>query len=179
MASVSPYPIILAGLFQVLWPLSVFLVAWFLGHLLILFYTPLLEGRAKSKALALNTRAKRATVLFASLLYLVTWVGGWCSHSKSIRSEAERIYRDAFEQMKREAEAVYQQEGRPLEAAEFPLHPDGPVAWVTWCFPIAPGILIAESGYGVGPLWGQGGIKVVLYYGLDSREIGLISGWIS
>ena len=179
MASLSPYAIVLAATCDALWPLVAFAIAWLLGHFLILGYAPLLERRARSKPLALDTRTKRTVVLFAGLLYLVTWIGGWYSHAKNIRSGADRIYRDAFEQLKAKAEVVYEQEGRPLEACEFPLFPDGPSAGVIWCFPIAPGVLIADSYYQIGPLWGQGGVKVVLYYGSDSRVIGEIFGWIS
>jgi hypothetical protein len=49
---------------------------------------------------------------------------------------------------------------------------------VSWCVPILPGVLLANSHYVVGPLYGKGGYKLVFYYGWDSREV-VLAGWMS
>ncbi len=48
-----------------------------------------------------------------------------------------------------------------------------------WCFPLLPGVLITNSWYQCGPLFGKGGVKLVLYYGVGSMEILTMNGWIS
>lgn len=55
----------------------------------------------------------------------------------------------------------------------------GPATGVDWCFPLLPGILITNSWYQCGPLFGKGGVKLVLYYGVGSLEILALNGWIS
>jgi hypothetical protein len=100
-----------------------------------------------------------------ALLYLWRWVGGWRSHSRQLRDDAEATYRAA--------ERV-RQEGLQVE-----LHQGGPIAEVAWCVPVLPGVLLAWSGASAGPLLGRGGLKVVLYYGFGSAELCTLVGWIS
>jgi hypothetical protein len=60
------------------------------------------------------------------------------------------------------------------------LRAGGPWAEVHWCVPILPGLLIADSDYAIGRLYGRGGIKLVLFYGNGSKELCFISsGWSS
>ncbi len=56
---------------------------------------------------------------------------------------------------------------------------DGPNTSVAWCFPVVPGVLIANSSYVIGPLYGRGGVKVVIFYGFGSFELVTVSGWVS
>lgn len=44
-------------------------------------------------------------------------------------------------------------------------------AGIAWCFPILPGILVADSGYTIGPKHANDGVKVVLFYGFGSVEL--------
>jgi hypothetical protein len=44
-------------------------------------------------------------------------------------------------------------------------------AHVDWCFPVLPGLLVADSGYTIGPKHADDGIKIVLFYGIGSVEI--------
>lgn len=59
------------------------------------------------------------------------------------------------------------------------LHPGGPRYGVSWCFPVLPGVLLADSHYTLGPLGGRGGVKVVLYYGVGSTGLCTLWCWLS
>ncbi len=56
---------------------------------------------------------------------------------------------------------------------------EGPSTEVSWCFPILPGILIANSSYIISPLWGESGVIIVFYYGFGAKEIVSLWEWIS
>jgi hypothetical protein len=108
-------------------------------------------------------------------LYLLTWIGGWISHARQLQTDSDarwkylhrRLYEDDLEQGKKVDEAVLSHY----------VHPEGPTSWVSWCVPILPGLLLADSGYTVGPLSGRGGGKLVLYYGFGSIELCTLWGW--
>jgi hypothetical protein len=115
-----------------------------------------------------------AIAVFAA--YLATWIGGWQSHSKELEARAQRYWMEASaknSEMTRIARG-YGQEYEPIELSE-----GGARAHVDWCVPVLPGVLIADSSYIVGPLYGRGGYKVVVFYGLGSAELFTLSGWIS
>lgn len=59
------------------------------------------------------------------------------------------------------------------------LRAGGPKSAVAWCFPILPGVLLAKSSYNVGPLYAQGGQKIVIYYGVGSFTLLELVGWRS
>ena len=122
----------------------------------------------------LKRRWLAATVLLA--LYLLTWIGGWHSHAQEIEARAYRRWTDASaraQEMARLAAADGEQR-RPIG-----LRQGGPQTGVDWCAPILPGVLICDSYYVIGPLWGRGGVKLVLYYGFGSVELLTLWGWIS
>jgi hypothetical protein len=119
---------------------------------------------------------RRKSVICLIPLYLLTWIGGYLSHSASLKRETETLY-DRVKQVDDEYTASAAKEGR--EAPRPILSKNGPVSKVEWCFPVLPGVHIADSYYVVGPLYGRGGIKIVIYYGFGSWAIGPIWGWIS
>lgn len=113
------------------------------------------------------------------VLYLATWVGGWITHSLAVKSDARRMWEEAHERRRRMTEA-YQKEGLALPpSTSDPLLEGGPHAGVNWCVPLLPGVLLLDSSYVVAPLWGEGGVKVVLYYGFGTKEIAHVTGWRS
>jgi len=110
------------------------------------------------------------------LLYAITWIGGSNSHRHNLKVDAQRMYNDAEEQELEQA-TWYNQDGmgQPRRITR----DGGPISKVDWCFPLLPGVLIADSYYIVGPLYGRGGISIVIYYGFGSAQIGPIAGWVS
>jgi hypothetical protein len=109
------------------------------------------------------------------IAYLATWIGGWVSHSRELRSRAERYWRDAADRS-RDAELEATRQGYRFHPAA---RPGGPLTYVNWCFPVLPGILVTDSGYVIGRLYGTGGTKVVLFYGFGSVELMSIDIWAS
>ena len=103
-----------------------------------------------------------------AVLYAVTWIGGRRSHARDLqnRARADWIVANAMNQKAAYAAA---HDGLSLPVVE--LRPGGPVAKMEWCVPVLPGLLVADSYYAVGPLWGTGGPKLVLFYGWGSIEV--------
>ncbi len=121
-------------------------------------------------------RVRRKIVIWLIPLYLLTWIGGYYSHSATLKRETQKLY-DAAKQ--RDAEIADIAAKERSEAPRPQVHKDGPVSKVEWCFPVLPGILLADSYYVVGPLYGRGGVKIVVYYGFGSWATEPIWGWIS
>jgi hypothetical protein len=118
---------------------------------------------------------KRKRLLIGILLYAITWVGGWISHSQAIKAEAERRWRNAQLRKERDyAELLKRGEELPIYAQ---VHAEGPFSRVVWCVPVLPGVLLADSDYVVGPLNAEGGVKLVLWYGFGSTEVCTLLGW--
>jgi hypothetical protein len=122
----------------------------------------------------MRTRRKIAICLIP--LYLVTWIGGYYSHSAILKRDTQRLY-DAAKQRDTEFAADAAKGG--FEAPRPMTRTDSPVSKVEWCFPVFPGVLIADSYYVIGPLYGRGGVKIVFYYGFGSWATKPIWGWIS
>ena len=121
-------------------------------------------------------RARHKILLCLIPLYAVTWIGGYYSHSASLKSEAQRRY-DAAKKSDAEYAALAAKEGAaPLRPQA---HKDSPVSGVSWCVPVLPGVLIADSYCVVGPLYGRGGIKIVIFYGCGSWASSPLWGWIA
>jgi len=121
-------------------------------------------------------RIRRKIIVWLIPLYLVTWIGGWMSHAAALKIDAQRRY-EAAQKSDAEYAALAAKEGQT------PFRPQagktGPHTGVSWCFPILPGVLIADSYYVVGPLYGRGGIKLVIFYGFGSLASEPLWGWIS
>jgi hypothetical protein len=122
--------------------------------------------------------ANRRSKIFFSLivLYLITWIGGYKSHSAFMKREAQRLYQEAKQRDDQDA-AMSRAFGNPVGRPRVSEH--GPQSDVTWCVPLLPGVLIANSFYVVGPLYGRGGIKVVIYYVFGSWACEPFGGWVS
>jgi hypothetical protein len=59
------------------------------------------------------------------------------------------------------------------------LREGGPQSEVKWSFPLLPGIIVANSYYVNGPLYAEGGTKMILYYGVSSTVICKLTKWVS
>src|SRR5262245_47726812 len=121
---------------------------------------------------------RRKVILLAVLLllYAVTWVGGWHSHSRQLRDETEATYLTC-KQHNREVKLFSEHTGMPPPLVK--MHEGGPVSRVSWCLPVLPGVLLAQSDHSIGPLLGRGGVKVILWYGVGSTELCMLGGWIA
>ena len=121
---------------------------------------------------------KNKTILAVVTLYAITWIGGWITHARDMQCYVRRMY-DNAQLRDREKAELLQKAGLTVEDTAHKYLKDGPKSGVDWCIPILPGVLLLNSWYVVGPLWGKGGVKVVLYYGLGTKEIAYLWGWIS
>ena len=122
-------------------------------------------------------RNSRRFWTIVAVLYAITWVGGCVSHQRSLSAHARHLYQEAQLQ-EREEVASYKQEGSNYQPRRI-TRDGGPIARVNWCFPPLPGILVADSYYVVGPLYGRGGVSIIVYYGFGCCQLGPIWGWIS
>lgn len=113
------------------------------------------------------------------LLYFWTWFSGKAYHEKEVSDSAQISYKKAIKihDKLKEVSREYSQK-EPEDIYEI-IHKEGSSSGVEWCFPIFPGVLIADSYKIIGPLWGSGGIKIVLFYGFGTKEVLTINGWIS
>lgn len=124
------------------------------------------------------SRRTRTTLTVAAVVgaYAVTWLGGSPAHERQLAHDADRLYLDV--QAREQALARdLEQGGRPLP--ERVTRDGGPKTDVNWCFPILPGVPVADSYHVIGPLHGRGGISLVVYYGFGCVQIGPMFGWIS
>jgi hypothetical protein len=114
--------------------------------------------------------------LGVTFLYVATWVFGWYAHSCEIKARAQQLWITANQRNEKYAQLAAKT-GEDFSPVE--LNTGGPRAGVDWCFPVLPGLLIADSEYVIGPVYGRGGVKLVLFYGIGSKELCFLSGWIS
>lgn len=103
-------------------------------------------------------------------LYIMTWIGGWLTFAREEQDAAQT----AYDRLRRINETTLKD-----FAARIDLHEGGPKASVKFCIPIVPGVLLADSYTSIGPLTGDGGVKVVLYYGWGTAILLELWGWIS
>lgn len=120
--------------------------------------------------------AARKFWLCVIMLYAITWIGGFRLHSSALKKQAQQLYEEA---RKSEAETAVDREHLGLPSKRAHIRSGGPIAKVNWCIPILPGILIADSEYIIGPLWGTGGVRILIFYGLDFWDSEPIWGWVS
>jgi hypothetical protein len=123
-------------------------------------------------------KTKRRIIAFLAVLYAATWLGGWITYSTDTKARARQTYANA-QKRDREMADFYQREGLKAYDTSDHLFKEVPRAGVSWCVPLLPGVLLADSGYSIGPLWGRGGVYIVLYYGVGTVEIFWLAGWIS
>ena len=134
--------------------------------------------RTSSEEYCSVKKMKKKIAVAVVFLYAVTWVGGWITHSRELKARARQMYAEA-EKQDRELAELSQKEGLGSYDTSGHLRKNGPSTCVTWCVPLLPGVLLADSWYVIGPLVGRGGMKIVLYYGFGAIEIVCLSGWIS
>ncbi|MBY0229796.1 MAG: hypothetical protein K2W96_10990 [Gemmataceae bacterium] len=94
-----------------------------------------------------------------ALIDAVTWIGGWIAHQRDLAQAAGELYR-RMQDRNREDHGEENGPDRPIWAR---LHESGPWTRVNWCFPLLPGVLLAESAEGYGPLRAHGSFKLVVW----------------
>jgi hypothetical protein len=111
----------------------------------------------------LSRRARRWLIGFLTaylVLYVATGIGGPRTHARQLQDKAQAAY------------LLAEQRVRDRGGLEQFLLEDGPTYRVSWCIPVIPGVLLTWSGYSAGPLArGEGGLKIVLYYGVGTHEV--------
>ncbi len=115
-------------------------------------------------------RPSKRTFLIVCALYAATWIGGLLVYPRDMALRAEEEHATASAIDRRRIS-----ESKSVPAA----FPDGPKTTLRWSVPIAPGLLLVSSDYVIGPLWGHGGIRLVVFYGVGTVETGPLIGWIS
>jgi hypothetical protein len=108
-------------------------------------------------------------------LYILTWLYGPADHARELTNRAQRLWSEAAATNERmRAPSV---PGEDIDVIE--IFKDGPRASVDWCIPILPCVMLANSGYSIGPVYGRGGVKIILFYGVGSLELVTLFGWLS
>lgn len=97
---------------------------------------------------------RRLLWLLVLLLYAITWVGGWITHARDLKTSALARYRMAEQRNVEWMATNPDREKLPIFLA---LREGGPATGVDWCVPILPAILLVDSYSVLGPLKGRGG----------------------
>jgi hypothetical protein len=110
-------------------------------------------------------------------MYAITWAGGFADYAHELRAETTFHYELA---QKRNTENA-QDDLLFMNGARFvwQLHGDGPHWGVNWSVPILPGVLLLDSYSSIGPLYGSGSAKIVVYYGVGTVTICELWGWLA
>jgi len=116
-------------------------------------------------------------------LYLVTWVGGWISHERALKVQAEARYQRSKQHFQ-EKLAELQESCLDLvflkefaESRSTYLFPDGPKAKVNWCVPLLPFVLLSSTDCEIGPMAGGGDFNIVFYYGFWANGLCFQPRW--
>ena len=136
------------------------------------------RGKSRDEARATMLKDKRLWVsaLTLALLYAVTWVGGWISYARELHDRTEAGYSAMRHADEAEEAAALRAGVKPHRPS---VHPDGPKSGVYWCIPLLPGVLLANSHESIGPLYGQGGTYIVVYYGFGCKKVCMLAGWLA
>src|SRR5688500_7844468 len=94
-------------------------------------------------------------------VYVVTWIGGYLAHGRVVGMVRVLTYKQ-FAYRNSEAEAIEAESGFKEFGAK--IHDGGPRTGIAWCIPVLPGVLLVNSYRSVGPLYGSGGTKTVVFY---------------
>jgi hypothetical protein len=109
--------------------------------------------------------------IIIAVLYAWTWYGGYHIHSKDLASEANETYSSIVKEHQKKKEE-YDSVGLEYSYDIYTeVYKNGPKIGINWCFPIIPGIFIADSYYSIGPSSSVGGRKVILFYGIGAIEL--------
>lgn len=123
------------------------------------------------------TLKRKVISIVVMLLYVITWIGGHRTHSINLQKHAAQLYVGALFKNK-EMSDMASSEGLE-EPPPIVVRKDGPKSKVKWSIPIVPGILLVNSYYVIGPLYAEGGTKIILYYGISSKVICYLTKWMS
>jgi len=109
-------------------------------------------------------------------LYVATWIGGW----RSLSGELDRrAWAGWHEGTQREQEITHRFAAEGLDKpGGFELLKGGPVTHF-WCVPLLPGVLLTKSSSIIGPMWGGGETKIVMYFGTGSFDLMILEVWIT
>jgi len=103
-----------------------------------------------------------------AVLYVATWVGGARGYRRDFEKFAAEAHRYLVEEDKKWEKIGAAGGMRPhMKLAS----PTGPHTKVEWCMPLFPGLLLVNSSYSAGPLWGEGGTKLIWYNGFRTGFI--------
>jgi hypothetical protein len=123
-------------------------------------------------------RKKKLVILLAvGIAYAITWAGGHFTHYRKLASHALRSYEAA--QKRNDEMSAFANENKLPNHKPIELRENGPKSEVKWSFPLLPGIIVANSYYVNGPLWAEGGTKLIVYYWISSAVICKLKKWIS
>jgi hypothetical protein len=122
-------------------------------------------------------KTKRSILVAVCFAYTITWLGGHYTHRKNLASQALALY-NAAQKRNAEMSAFAREEGL-ADQQPIKLREGGPQSEVKWSFPLLPGIIVANSYYVNGPLYAEGGTKMILYYGVSSTVICKLTKWVS
>ena len=124
----------------------------------------------------------RSSVLVSVLVavtlasYAFTWVGGVYSHERTLRNYAQGQRQEWIDRYQ-SGHASALPKGR--EVLPMKVYYEKPRAGIDWAFPILPGLLVTQSWYVVGPLWGEGRIRLMFFYGSGTFDLFSVMRWIS
>lgn len=125
--------------------------------------------------MAVYERGRRTYPLVAVLgLYAATWAGPTLQFSASESRRAAAEYQRA-ESLQRRQDAECQRVPSDLCVVRVAFD-RGPRSHAV-AVPLLPLVALVLSGYSAGPLWGEGSLKLVLWYGVDSIQLGELFSW--
>ena len=115
---------------------------------------------------------RHARMTFVVGLYVVTWIGGTCvyAHDMHVRALDRHAHLVSLQRHYEE-----QNGDRLSRSLAFK---DGPRTSLHWSVPLLPGVLLVSSDYSIGPLDGDGGPRLVIWYVFGTRET-MGFGWVA
>jgi hypothetical protein len=118
----------------------------------------------------------KKTLIVLAVLYAVTWIGGWIFHARDLASWAQERYDTQSKRNKDQTVDAFARGEKPFLVE---LREGGPGTRVNWCLLLAPGLVMADSYYVLGPLSARGSFKLVFFYGFGSVIVCQWGGWIT
>ena len=122
-------------------------------------------------------RSSKKVLVVATVIYLVTWIGGLIVYPRDMARRAQEQHSYALDAQRKLAERS--EDMRKFVAEHPAASPAGPTTEFHWCFPLLPAVLVVYSDYNIGPLNGNGGLRLVLYFGTGTIETPAFIGWVS
>ena len=115
-----------------------------------------------------RSRKRKPMIVFGVMIaaFAWTWLAGPGRYARDLEDRARRTWKAGLE-MEEQIHQKEAEEGLPSRKIVFP---GGPYTEVRWCYPILPFVLLADSRYSIGPLWGKTGVKIVIFYGFSTAD---------